>query len=60
MGCAFGTVNGDIAVDLSSGKLPNTFNDIGGPDAVVFNPNNRRFYAAAGLNSALQAAARKE
>jgi hypothetical protein len=52
VGCAFGTVNGDIAVNLSSGKLLNTFTDIGGTDAVVFNPNNRRFYAAAGLNSA--------
>jgi len=52
VGCAFGTVNGDIAVDLNSGKLLTTFNDIGGTDAVVFNPNNRRFYAAAGLNSA--------
>ena len=52
VGCAFGTVNGDVAVDLNSGKLLTTFNDIGGTDAVVFNPNNRRFYAAAGLNSA--------
>jgi len=52
VGCAFGTVNGDIAVNLSTGKLLNTFTDIGGTDAVVFNPNNRRFYEAAGLNSA--------
>ena len=52
VGCAFGTVNGDVAVDLNSGKLLTTFTDVGGTDAVVFNPNNRRFYAAAGLNSA--------
>ena len=52
VGCAFETVNGDIAVDRHSGKLLNTLHDIGGTDAVVFNPNKRRFYAAAGLNSA--------
>jgi hypothetical protein len=42
---------GDIAVNLSTGKLLTTFTNAGGTDAVVFNPNNRRFYLAAGLNS---------
>ena len=53
VGC-FGGVgdNGDIAVDLSNGALLTTFTDVGGTDTVVFNPNNRRFYAAAGLNTA--------
>src|SRR5215471_12188910 len=53
VGC-FGGVgdNGDIAVDLNNGALLTTFTDVGGTDTVVFNPNNRRFYAAAGLNTA--------
>jgi hypothetical protein len=53
MGCFGGMGDtGDVAVNLSSGKLLTTFTDAGGTDAVVFNPNNRRFYVAAGLNSA--------
>jgi|SRR5579871_3309830 len=53
VGC-FGGANdtGDIMVNLSTGALLKTFTDVGGTDAVVFNPNNRRFYAAAGLNTA--------
>jgi len=53
VGCFGGTGDkGDIAVNLSTGKLLTTFTDAGGTDAIVFNPNNRRFYAAAGLNAA--------
>jgi hypothetical protein len=53
MGCFGGTGDtGDVAVNLSTGKLLTTFTDVGGTDAIVFNPNNRRFYAAAGLNAA--------
>ncbi len=53
MGCFGGTGDmGDVAVNLNTGKLLTTFTDVGGTDAVVFNPNNRRFYAAAGLNAA--------
>lgn len=53
VGCFGGAGDmGDIAVNLTTGKLAMTFTDIGGTDAVVFNPNNRRFYYAAGLNSA--------
>jgi hypothetical protein len=53
MGCFGGTGDtGDVAVNLGTGKLLTTFTDVGGTDAVVFNPNNRRFYAAAGLNAA--------
>ena len=44
MGCFGGTGDtGDVAVNLSSGALLKTFTDIGGTDAIVFNPNNRRF-----------------
>jgi hypothetical protein len=53
VGCFGGTGDkGDIAVNLNTGALLTTFTDVGGTDAVVFNPNNRRFYAAAGLNTA--------
>ena len=53
MGCFGGTNDtGDVAVNLSSGALLKTFTDVGGTDAVVFNPNLRRFYAAAGLSAA--------
>jgi hypothetical protein len=52
VGCAGGKGDvGDIAVNLGTGKLLTTFTNVGGTDAVVFNPNNRRFYLAAGLNS---------
>lgn len=43
---------GIIAVDLTAGKLLNTFSDITGTDTVVFNPNVRRFYTGSGLNTA--------
>lgn len=53
MGCFGGTGDrGDVAVNLSNGALLTTFTDVGGTDTVVFNPNNRRFYAAVGLNTA--------
>ena len=53
VGCFGGTGDkGDISVNLSTGALITTYTDVGGTDAVVFNPNNRRFYAAAGLNTA--------
>jgi hypothetical protein len=48
VGCFGGTGDkGDIAVNLNTGALLTTFTDVGGADAVVFNPNNRRFYIAA-------------
>jgi hypothetical protein len=53
MGCFGGTGDkGDVAVNLSTGAVVNTFTDVGGTDAVVYNPNLRRFYAAAGLGTA--------
>jgi hypothetical protein len=53
VGCFLGTGDmGDIAVNLNTGKLLTTFTDIGGTDAIVFNPNNRRFYAAASFTAA--------
>lgn len=53
MGCFGGTDDtGDVAVNLASGAVLKTFTDVGGTDAVVFNPKLRRFYAAAGLNAA--------
>ncbi len=53
MGCFGGTGDtGDVAVNLATGALIKTFTDVGGTDTVVFNPNVRRFYAAAGLNAA--------
>lgn len=53
MGCFGGTGDtGDVAVNLTTGALLKTFTDVGGTDAIVFNPNLRRFYAAAGLNAA--------
>ncbi|MBV8902740.1 MAG: hypothetical protein JOZ22_03820 [Acidobacteriia bacterium] len=53
LGCFGGMgVTGVIAVILGTGSLLGTFTNAGGTDAVVFNPNLRRFYLAAGLNSA--------
>ena len=52
LGCFGGTSTGDIAMDLKTGKVITTFTDVGGTDSIVLNPNNRRFYAGAGLNSA--------
>jgi len=51
IGCFGGTSNGNIAMNLQNGKVLTTFTDVGGTDSIVFNPNNRRFYAGAGLNS---------
>ncbi len=53
MGCFGGTGDkGDVAVNLTTGALLTTFTDVGGTDAVVFNPNNRRFYASGALGTA--------
>ena len=52
VGCFGPMANGDMAMDLSTGKVLNYFSDVGGTDSIVFNPNNRRFYAGAGLNTA--------
>jgi hypothetical protein len=53
MGCFGGTGDtGNVAVNLTTGALLTTFTDVGGTDAVVYNPNLRRFYAAAGLGTA--------
>lgn len=53
MGCFGGTNDtGDVAINLTTGKLLTTFTDVGGTDTIVFNPNLRRFYAAAGLGTA--------
>ena len=52
VGCFLGAGDkGDIAVNLNTGALITTFTDVGGADAVVFNPNNRRFYIAATFTS---------
>jgi hypothetical protein len=51
VGCFGGTSNGDLAMDLSTGKFT-TFPDVGGTDSIVLNPNLRRFYSGSGLNSA--------
>jgi hypothetical protein len=52
VGCFGGTSNGNLAIDLTTGKTLKYFPDVGGTDTVVFDPANRRFYAAAGLNTA--------
>jgi hypothetical protein len=52
VGCFGGTSNGDMAISLKDGSVQKYFSDVGGTDTIVFNPNNRRFYAGAGLNSA--------
>jgi hypothetical protein len=53
MGCFGGTGDtGDVMVNLTTGALIKTFTDVGGTDAVVFNPNLRRFYASGGLGTA--------
>ena len=51
MGCFGGTSNGNLAMDLTSGKFI-TFPDVGGTDSIVLNPNLRRFYSGSGLNKA--------
>jgi len=53
VGCFGGTGDkGDVAVNLTTGALVTTFTDVGGTDAVVFNPNLRRFYASGALGTA--------
>ena len=51
MGCFQGTSNGNLGVDLATGKFIQ-FTDVGGTDSIVFNPNLRRFYSGSGLNTA--------
>lgn len=51
MGCFGGTSNGNLAMNLSTGKFT-TFPDVGGTDSIVLNPNLRRFYSGSGLNTA--------
>jgi len=51
MGCFGGTSNGNLAMNLSTGKFV-TFPDVGGTDSMVLNPNLRRFYSGSGLNTA--------
>jgi hypothetical protein len=51
-GCFGGTSNGNLAMNLKDGTVLKVFTDVGGTDTIVFNPNNRRFYAGAGLNTA--------
>ena len=51
MGCFQGTSNGNLGVDLVTGKFIQ-FTDVGGTDSIVFNPNLRRFYSGSGLNTA--------
>ncbi len=51
MGCFGGTSNGNIAIDLGTGKVK-VFPDVGGTDSIVLNPNLRRFYSGSGLNTA--------
>jgi hypothetical protein len=53
MGCFGGTGDtGDVMVNLTTGTILKTFTDVGGTDAVVFNPNLRRFYASGALGTA--------
>ncbi len=51
MGCFQGTSNGNLGIDLATGKYIQ-FTDVGGTDTIVFNPNLRRFYSGSGLNTA--------
>lgn len=51
MGCFGGTSQGNLAIDLTTGKFT-TFSDVGGTDSMVLNPNLRRFYSGSGLNTA--------
>ena len=49
MGCFGGTSNGNLAMNLVTGKFT-TFPTVGGTDSIVLNPNLRRFYSGSGLN----------
>ena len=51
MGCFGGTSNGNLAMNLTTGKFT-VFADVGGTDSIVLNPNLRRFYSGSGLNTA--------
>ncbi len=51
VGCFGGTSNGNLAINLTTGKYV-TFPDVGGTDSIVFNPDLRRFYSGSGLNTA--------
>jgi hypothetical protein len=51
MGCFLGTSNGNLAINLATGKVV-AFPDVGGTDSIVLNPNLRRFYSGSGLNTA--------
>jgi hypothetical protein len=51
MGCFGGTSNGNLAINLTTGKVV-AFPDVGGTDSIVLNPNLRRFYTGSGLNTA--------
>jgi hypothetical protein len=51
MGCFGGTSNGNLAINLTTGKVV-AFPDVGGTDSIVLNPNLRRFYSGSGLNKA--------
>jgi len=51
MGCFGGTSNGNLAINLTTGKVV-AFPDVGGTDSIVLNPNLRRFYSGSGLNAA--------
>ena len=51
MGCFQGTSNGNLGIDLATGKFIQ-FTDVGGTDSIVLNPNLRRFYSGSGLNTA--------
>lgn len=53
MGCFGGTNDtGDVVVNLATGTPLPTLTDVGGTDAVVYNPNLRRFYISGGLGTA--------
>ncbi len=53
MGCFGGTGDvGDVVVNLTTGTPLPTLTDVGGTDAVVYNPNLRRFYISGALGTA--------
>lgn len=53
MGCFGGTGDtGDVVVNLATGTPLPTLTDVGGTDAVVYNPNLRRFYISGALGTA--------
>ncbi len=53
MGCFGGTKDiGDVVVNLTTGAPLPSLTDVGGTDAVVYNPNLRRFYISGALGTA--------